>query len=330
MGIVEAMDRRDFLRVAGTIGGVVMLGSLEPWERLNWALQRPSAIDQRVVDDLEAVTVALAKLEREIQAPRLLLNPVTVHLDSLMALLRGNPGTTVHRQLCSLAAEAAALAGWLRWDLGDMGGAAGYFKAGLKATQEAGDTALGAYLLGSLASAPFYQERPERRLRILGQAAGATPHTAAWLRTLEAGAYALSGRLGDFQMASDAAKELLVRTDSEESRPRTPFFGVVYLAEEEAAGYLRLGMPATAAGTLHQVLDQAQGRMRLWLHADLAYAAAAEGETELAVQYAMEILGQAQADAIEPVMENLRRLPDALPSKLDPAAVAYIEALGLV
>lgn len=307
-----------------------MLGSLEPWERLTWALQRPSATDQRVVDDLEAVTVQLARLEREVQGPRLLLAPVQSHLDLLTGLLRASPPADLRRHLCSLAGEAAALAGWLRWDLGDFAAASGYFRSGHAAAQEAGDGPLAAYLLGSLASAPFYREQPARRLRILAGARGASPHTTAWLRTLEAGAYALQGRLGDFETAIDGAKEMLLRADPS-PRPRAPFFDGVYLAEEEAAGYLRLGMPATAAGTLTQVLDRARGRMRLWLELDLAYAAAAQGETQLACAHAMSILGAAHADAIEPILEPLRRLPEALPSKLDPAArelVAALDAAG--
>lgn len=323
------MQRREFIRLAGAVGGVVVLGSLEPWERLSWALQRPTATDQRMVDDLEAVTVQLARLEREVQGPRLLLAPVGAHLDLLTGLLRAAPPAAVRQRLCSLAAEAAALAGWLRWDLGDFAAAAGYFKAGVQAAREAEDGPLAAYLIGSLASAPFYMERPERRLRILAQATGASPHTAAWLRALEGGAYALAGRVGDFQAAFDGAKELLLQPDHT-PRPRAPFFDGTYLAEEEAAGYLRLGMPSTAAGTLGQVLDRAQGRMRLWLQLDLAYAAAAEGETELAVHHALAILGQAQADAIEPILEPLRRLPDVLPSKLDPSAQVLAQALDAV
>lgn len=321
------MDRRSFMRLAGALGGV-MLGSLEPWERLTWALQRPALADQRVVDDLEAVTVALARLEREVQSPRLLLSQVSAHLDTLTMLMKGLPAPIVHQQLCSLAAETAALAGWLRWDLGDFGGAAGYFKAGFKAAREAGDEQLAAYLLGSLACQPFYQERPERRLRTLAGATAASPHTSAWLRTLESGAYALQGRLGDFQVAIDEGKEMLLRPDDEPRRPRAPFFDGVYLAEEESAGYLRLGMPTTARERLEQVLDRAQGRMRLWLHVDLAYAAAAEGESELACQHAMGILADAQKDAIEPILENLRRLPDSLPSTSGPEVAELVEALG--
>ncbi len=323
-----AVDRRTFLHLVGVLGGQAVLGSVEPWERLTWALRRPGLTDQRTVDNLETITVTLSRLERQVDGPRLLLGSVSAHLDTLTTLMRGLPAPPIHRQLCSLAGETAGLAGWLRWNLGDFGGAHGYFRAGIDAAREADDGALGAYLLGSLACEPFYRESPARRLQLLSGAAAATPHTAAWLFTLEAGAYALQGRLRDFQAAADRAKELLLQ-DDERQRPRAPFFDGVYLAEEEAAGYLRLNMPGTARELLQQVLDNGQGRMRLWLELDLAYAAAEEGEPERACRHAMRTLSTAQSTAVEPVLENLRRLPEALP-KQHPEVAELVEALSLV
>jgi hypothetical protein len=301
---------------------------MEPWERLSWALRRPGLTDQRTVDDLESITVMLSRLERQIDSPRLLLGTVSAHLDTLTTLMRAVPSSAIHRQLCGLAAEAAGLAGWLRWDLGDFAGAGGYFRAGYDAAQEAGDGAMSAYLVGSLACQPFYRESSARRLQVLSSARGATPHTAAWLLTLEAGASALQGRVGDFQSAADRAKEMLLRRDDDRRRPRVAFFDGVYLAEEEAAGYLRLNMPTTARELLQQVLDRGQGRMRLWLALDLAYAAAYEGAPELACHHAMGILADARSAAVEPVLESLRRLPDALP-RHHPQVAELVDALSL-
>jgi hypothetical protein len=86
-------------------------------------------------------------------------------LNNVATLLAGSP--TLRPQLCSIAGETAALAGWLAWDLEDRPAAAGYFRVGLDAAKEADDRALGAYLVGSSCVQPAYRERPFARLRRL-------------------------------------------------------------------------------------------------------------------------------------------------------------------
>lgn len=85
------------------------------------------------------------------------------------------------------------------WDTANMAASTKYFRTALEAANEAGDTALGAYLVGSAACQPSHSERPDRRLELLtGRAFGftpadGTPTTRSWLATLEAEAYSLAG-----------------------------------------------------------------------------------------------------------------------------------------
>jgi len=290
----------------------------EAWQRLTYSLQQPAGVDQALVDDLERMTVELARLERDVTAPMVALNAVTAHLDTLTALLRGSLAPSLRLRLVSLAAEAAALAGWLRWDLGEGDRARHYFRAGLRAAQEAGDGALAAYLVGSLACQPLYLERPTERLSWLADgraAAAASPHTRAWLLVLEANARAMLGQLSQFQALAGQAEELLLTNDPDDQRrPRVPFFGPDYLAEEEAAGLLRLNLPTEARRTLRAALPRASGRLRLWMVLDLGWVESGSGEPELACRYAMEALDGARVGRIEPILANLR----ALASDLEP------------
>ena len=107
--------------------------------------------------------------------PRALLGPVEGHLGNVATLLAGSP--PLRPQLCSIAGETAALAGWLAWDIEDRPAAAGYFRVGIDAAKEANDRALGlprrqllraAGLPGTTLRAAAAAPRPNPRLRPFG------------------------------------------------------------------------------------------------------------------------------------------------------------------
>ena len=196
--ILDDMQRRPFLRGLGAFIGLAAASAfIEPWERLSHALRHPSRVDRATVSSLESLTVMLESRESQ-ENPRALLGPVEGHLGNVVTLLAGSP--PLRPQLCSIAGETAALAGWLAWDIEDRPAAAGYFRVGIDAAKEANDRALGAYLVGSSCVQPAYRERPYARLRRLeGRTFGfarsdASPSTRAWLATLEAEATCPRGR----------------------------------------------------------------------------------------------------------------------------------------
>lgn len=338
-----------------------MAGPYERWERLRYAVAHPGRTDERTVDHLETITVTLGLLARDVENPRLLLGQVQAHLDMLTGLIRDASGSSTYQRLCSLAAEVAGQMGWLHWNLGDYVAADGYFMTGMRVAQEARDQPAIAYMLGSLASRPFRCEDPVRRLNYLTGAQGASPATQAWLYILEAGAYALQGRLPSFQVAADRAEEQLLRSlapparempareatrpltareatrpltvvgraEVEASiRPRVGFFHPVYLAEEMASGLLRLNMPGAAQELLTAVRPQATGRLRLWVDLGLARSAADQREVELATDTALSLLEDARVAGVEPVLEGLRMLPKRLPATM-PETRRLREALSL-
>src|SRR5512132_4543006 len=181
---LDDMQRRPFLRGLGAFVGLAAASTLvEPWERLSRALRHPSRVDRATVASLVSLTVMLESQESH-ENPRALLGPVEGHLGNVGTLLAGSP--PLRTQLCSIAGETAALAGWLAFDIEDRPAAAGYFRVGIEAAKEANDRALGAYLVGSSCVQPAYRERPYARLRRLeGRTFGfarsdASPSTRAW------------------------------------------------------------------------------------------------------------------------------------------------------
>jgi len=296
-------------------------GPAAQWERLRFALARPERTDGQTVRDLDLITRGLGELERAAENPRTLFPLVRTHLDMLTALLRATTPPHIMRDLCSLAAETSAMAGWLRWDQGAFEEADAYFGAGLVAAREAGDRAIGAYLIGCLADRPFNREKPDRRLEMLAanpmgfcNASDATPVTRAWLYGLEGGAYALLGRRDDFQRVQERAGELLATSydPDEERRPRVPFYDKVMRAEQLSAGLDRMGDFRGAREVLEDVAHLGKGRMAMWLDLDAAYAAFHDAEPELGVEYARKALGAASSAGVKPILDYLHGLQPEL------------------
>jgi len=293
----DDVERRDFIRRVSALLGVAALpmarfepAGQEPWERLARALRQPGRVDDETVDHLDQVTSALQSLGPTQGSSRALIGPVTGHLDAITMLLQGSPPAGLRAWLCSLAAETAGFAGWLRWNMDDPDGAAAYFRTGLDAAHEAGDRPLGAWLMGSAACQPPYREDPHERLRQLqGRTHGfvqsdATADTQVWLAAKEADACAMLGDAGGCLRALDRAETALRRRGLDEaSRPRFSSVDETWLGGERGASLARLGMTQEARAILQRVLatlGPSSERDRLWLFTALASTYVKEAEPE--------------------------------------------------
>jgi hypothetical protein len=315
--ILEDMQRRPFLRGLGAFIGMAAASAfIEPWERLSHALRHPSRVDRATVSSLESLTIMLESRESH-ENPRALLGPVEGHLGNVATLLVGSPA--LRPQLCSIAGETAALAGWLAWDLEDRPAAAGYFRVGIDAAKEANDRALGAYLVGSSCVQPAYRERPYARLRRLqGRTHGfarsdASPSTRAWLATLEAEAHALAGDASSCLRAFDEAEAAMSRAGGEDEwrRPRVTFFDRNYLAGERGVALARLGQSGAAQDMLAPALaslDPSMVKTRPRLLAALAVAHVQQGDVDRACELGAEALGIAAQQEVQPNLQDVRKL----------------------
>jgi tetratricopeptide (TPR) repeat protein len=315
--ILDDMQRRPFLRGLGAFIGMAAASAfIEPWERLSHALRHPSRVDRATVSSLERLTVMLENRESQ-ENPRALLGPVEGHLGNVATLLAGSP--PLRPQLCSIAGETAALAGWLAWDIEDRPAAAGYFRVGIDAAKEANDRALGAYLVGSSCVQPAYRERPHARLRRLqGRTHGfarsdASPSTRAWRATLEAEAHALAGDASNCLRLFDEAEAAMSRMGGEDEwrRPRVAFFDRNYLAGERGVALARLGQPDAAQGVLAPALaslDPSVVKTRPRLLNALATAHVQQGDVDRACELGTEALGMAVQQEVQPNLQDVRKL----------------------
>lgn len=317
--ILESMERRAFLRGLGTVSGFgAATAVFQPWERLSFALERPSRVDAETVTGLEHMTMLLEQMESQ-ASPAALLGPVVGHIDNIGRLISGSPPAMLDSRLCSLAGETAALAGWLTWDLENRQAAGAYFHAGLKAAKQADDRALGAYLVGSSCVQPSYRERPIARLRRLeGRTFGfarsdATPATRAWLATLEAEAHALAGDHARTLRVLDEAEAALsgAGEEADESRPRVTFFNATYLAGERGVALARLGQSEQAQQVLRPALtslDPSAVKTRPRLLTALATAHVQHGDVDEACHLGIEALALAAQQQVQPNLQDVRKV----------------------
>lgn len=319
------MQRRRFLAGMAGFLGLASMGGIdpEPWERLAHALRHPKRVDAATINQLERVTVALEQLEPQV-SPAVLRGPIEGHLSAIAELLQSEPRPAVRQPLLSLAAETAGLAGWLAWDVGDHDTAPKLFRTGLEAAREAGDAAIGAYLMGSASCQPAHTESPDRRLALLAEgisgfrAEDASPLTRSWLSTLEAEAHALAGAEGACKRALDrayATAEATTGTIDEGARPRVPFFDRTYLVGEHGVSLARLGYAEDARALLELALSnlperKVKTRPRLLVALGSAYAQddALRSDIAEACRLGSEALKIANSQAVEPNVQDVRWL----------------------
>lgn len=331
------VNRRRFL---GLMAGMVNVAGMrapdpEPWERLAHALKMPKRVDTVTITELEHVTMALERLELQV-SPHTLIGPVLGHLRTVTDVLNGEPPPALRQPLLSLAAETAGLAGWLVWDTTDRAPAADYFRTGLEAAREAGDSALGAYLMGSAACQPSHSEDPERRLRLLAgpsfgfHASDASPETGAWLATLEAEAHVLGSNESAVFRALDDADTAIAspRRAAIEPRPRVSFFDSARLRGERGLCLARLGRASEAQTLLAPALadlSPANLKTRPRLLTALAMAHVQREDIDEACRLGSEALSLARSQAVETNLQDVRALRWRLERWADSPAVRHFD-----
>jgi Helix-turn-helix domain len=335
-------NRRAFLHDATIMAGTAAAGASladrgdEPWQRLTAALRGTIRVDSTTVTNLERLTVGLERLESQM-SPNALVGAVIGHLDSISQLLHAPMTLSLWQRLCSIAAETSALAGWLTWDLNTPAAAQAYFRTGLDAADDAGDRAVGAYLVGGLCVQPSYREQPLIRLNGLNgngirySESDASPATRSWMACLVAEAHVM---LGDERAALaelDRAEAMLQQADGDDPghwRPRVTFFDQARLLGERGVALARLGRaePAREVLTLAMTsLDPTMTKIRPRLLVELASSAIQTGEVDTACQHARQALAMAVDLQVEPNLQDVYRIRRDLQPWADTASVRDLD-----
>ncbi len=317
-----SVERRSFLRMVAAAGGVAVTPvtfDTEPWDRLSAALRQQAVVTPSIVDDLSARTAGLFGLEERVPA-RALMDKVTTHLVTLSRLLETSPRSAVRRDLAATAGEAAALAGWLAFDMRDNTRALAYYRVAVEAAREADDNALWACVLGYESYQPGMAGRPDQACALLTEAQrraalGGSMMTRAWLAAREAEEQASRGDSGAALRALERAGDAYDRADPAHDRVWTQFFDRPRLNGMKVTTFTRLRRPdaayAAAAESLSPTSPTATKKRSLLL-ATLAEVHIHRREPDQACQLAADALAIVAQTDFSLGLARVRQVRDQL------------------
>lgn len=199
-------------------------------------------------------------------------------------LLGGDCAPAVERDLYSVAAELARLAGWAAFDTGRHRVARGYFRQALYLAGEGDDEPLAAYILATMGLQAMLYGRTADALDMTGGAdrkAERAPRVRAFVRLVAARAYARQGAQRAASASLAASEDLLARAaDGTGEEPRwIDFFTAARLAADAAEIHRDLNKP------------------RACFYWDAQAAAMAPGDFTRSVGMRLAIVGSARVQA---------------------------------
>lgn len=192
------------------------------------AVAAGNAIPRQLAWDGEGRAVRhITTMQRRLDAytpSRVLAGPVVSHLRLAKVKLSQAADPVARHDLAAATSEVAGFAGWLHWDMHDLGSARGYYRQAIQAARAAGDTTLVAYMLGTLASLALHEGDIIDAFSLLGSArkrlGGDTPAVAeAWLGSLAGLAYATAGQDKQAWSALDQASAAVARIPHDDPAP---------------------------------------------------------------------------------------------------------------
>jgi hypothetical protein len=262
--------------------------------------RRPHRLSGPELDDLEA-TVTWFRRWDAASGGGLRRKAVVGQLHEVTDLLAESHPAAVRRRLFRITAELSELAGWMSYDIGLQPTAQKYFVLALHAAKEAGDRALGAYILSKMSRQMIHLRRGEDALELihLAQYGGreeATPRTQAMLHALEARAYATLGNPAKCHRAVRIAEETFAEAGPGDQDPDwIRFFSEAELYAENAHSYRDL---AYVAGRSPMYLNRARPYMEraVGLFAQECAEDAAGGHQR---SYALNLIGLATVHLLE-------------------------------
>jgi tetratricopeptide (TPR) repeat protein len=341
------VQRRRFLKLGPALAGTALLppGLCDALERLQ-ATPESTRVDADLVDALRTLVAGYADAYHGMDLAALapvvadLVDRIAVHLSDPLAL--GQRGA-----LSRIAAEGAALAGWLGFTMDQPGAARAYLSFARDAARDADDPLLHAVVLGSVSflhSAPAHGHRAASpvALRLLAQTDALLPtHAPALIRSWAAARlaeeHAAAGNADTSARFMDRAEALLPEAPSTE-RTGLLFYDVggffLGWGQPRIDGYRGLveslnGQPERAARTLTAALAATPNdRDRVVVRADLARAYIQLGEPEHASAVALEAVDGAEAMGFDLGLDRLRGVAAELaPWNRLPGARQLVERL---
>ena len=290
------VKRREMLSLVAQLGAAAALAQSEVWERLAFALTNPSAMDEKVIREMEARSAGFHRLEEVVSAPAL-LKGLTAHMREVSTLLNGtahDPKDELRKRLVVVAGESSVLAGWAASDMGDSATARNFYDTAMKAAKEAGDPSIAACALAYRSYIPSTRGANGRARVLLAEALenvseAASPATMAWIAARHAEE---SAHVGDKRQALtswERAEGAFSVSDPDEDRVWTRFLDQNRFDSYRIATYSRIGKLDEAqeiATTVLARLAQPEKKKAAIILEDIATAHLARGSVNEAAQVA--------------------------------------------
>jgi len=267
----------------------------------------PGTVTPELIDYLVADIASLRRLD-DGHSGQLVLRTASYHLGLAIDLLaESRYGAHEGRLLASLVGQLAQLVGWLNFDLGNHGDAQRLYLLALRAASLAGDRAVGALVLSSLALQQSWRDRPNDAITLLNLARGGlagapSPRVRALLAMREARAHATANQEASCRAAITLAEQALDQAPTDGEPPWIYWLDRSVLTNEIGRCLLRLDRPQEAQEHLNRGIGMLNGepsRDRILYGLSLAHALSSHPKSyrpdvELACHEARQVLPMMQ------------------------------------
>ncbi|MEV0192604.1 helix-turn-helix transcriptional regulator [Kitasatospora purpeofusca] len=284
----ESVERRQFLGAAVAIATAApVVAVLGPSTDENES--QPAA--------LRLATTSYRRLDGS-TASRELGEAVHSHLRLIQGLISTAPTEARRIALAGAASEAASLAGWLAWDMGDHESARSFYGAAIKAARTGVNPLLAAYQTGSLAQ---FEAHGGNAVQALSLARSARKHLGpdsppiadAWLCSVEALGHAAAGDRRSADRALTRSRAVIERGSGETPPPPWPWvfaFDEAKIAAVRVSCGAMLGLAAWTSAGVHSPAATGHAKQRALLFMDVAAGHLAAGRVEAAFALAGQAL----------------------------------------
>ncbi|MFE0463118.1 DNA-binding protein [Kitasatospora sp. NPDC058965] len=307
-------DRRDFLSNVAAAAATPLLAAL------------PGRPDDSQTAALRLNTTAYRRLDGSTPS-RDLSDPVHAHMQLVRAISQRAPSSQ-RASLAAVGSEAASLAAWLAWDMGDHGSTRTWYGTSIKAARIADDPLLVAYQIGSLAQFEAHAGNGVQALNLTRAARSAVgAHgpaiSDAWLSSVEALSYAAAGDHRSADRALVRSRAVAERLPLAEPPPWPWVFAFdeSKVAACRMACGARLGLSEWVVAADVAALATGHAKQRALLVLDIATGHLAAGSVEAAFALAAQAVDTGLTYRSGRIVERARTLRRAVTSASPPKVV---------
>ena len=310
----------------------------EPYERLRYALRKPSAIDDATLEHLENITDDCWKMIPGVSGivSHHSLRYVLEHLDTVTRLLENSQPTMTHKRLCSIAGKLSLVVANIASNLWDYNTAKIYYEISIEAGQEANNIPLQAVSLVRLSFNLTRSDRPDMALSLIQTAdylvtqsdKHATITTRAWIAAALAEVYA---NLSDAKACFEALERAEFQKPSpmRDDDPYHTTFSPSLLAGYKGVSCMLLHLPEDAEQVLNGALEQLPASsiyQKGYILSDLAASCIQQGKLEEMFEYASGALAAAIQTKAPEIFQRVLKLRNSFALWASTSSVKNLEA----